>query len=458
MLQLRIGFPSGRYFGASVDDPREPEWPPHPSRIFSALVAAAYAGGRQPTDAQRIALQRLESLPPPTLAFPDADIRPAPDSFVPVNDLKSRVDSAKLKSLGVLLPNRQARQFPAAFLLGEPEVTLQWPVELAAEDIAALDSIAAMLTHVGTSHSLATASFSRGACGVPRWTPQGDGGHYLRVPRSGRLEELDRLVTRGHGTLRRPVPLCEVMWPYAPVGSQGVERVPSLHDWVVLRLADVSWGADTAHTLARALRRAVLSILGDDAPAAVHGHDLDIAHLVWIPLADVGHVHATGRIRGVGIGLPWSMPEGERAATLAALARLEKLTLPDGQIASVCPSLDGPETPIALRTRTWTAASCQWSTVTPVILDRPPKRATSERLAGAIAESLEMAGYPRPGDVQVLGSSDFEGAPGALEIPTKVPRFHTRIRFDVPVAGPVVAGRWKNFGIGVFRPTPGVAT
>jgi CRISPR-associated protein Csb2 len=107
-----------------------------------------------------------------------------------------------------------------------------------------------------------------------------------------------------------------------------------------------------------------------------------------------------------------------------------------------------------LRARTWTAPSVQWSTVTPVILDRPPKRMTSEKLAAAIAESLEFAGHPRPIGVDVLGSSDFEGAPAALDVPTTVPRFHARVRFDAPVAGPVLAGRWKNFGIGVFRPLP----
>lgn len=41
-MWLRVSFPSGRYYAARAEDPAMPEWPPHPSRIFSGLVAAAY--------------------------------------------------------------------------------------------------------------------------------------------------------------------------------------------------------------------------------------------------------------------------------------------------------------------------------------------------------------------------------------------------------------------------------
>lgn len=66
MFQLEVAFPTGRYYAARADDPTQPEWPPHPGRLLSALVAAA---GAQETDALRdasmTALRWLEEQGPP---------------------------------------------------------------------------------------------------------------------------------------------------------------------------------------------------------------------------------------------------------------------------------------------------------------------------------------------------------------------------------------------------------
>lgn len=455
MLHLRIGFPGGRYYAANSDNPGQPEWPPHPSRVYSALVAAAYAGGRQPTDHERQLLHKLESAPPPSLTFPDADLQPAPDSYVPVNDPNTRIRARKLESRGVLHANRQLRQFPAAFLLDNPEIVVSWPLEISTDEIGILDQIAARVTHVGTSHSLVTAQFSRGEPGIPaRWIPHPDGDEYLRVPQSGRLDELDQLAGKGHGTLRRPPPRCEALSGYAPAELPGVSVVPSLYDWVSMRLLDASWGADTAHTLARALRRAVLALAGDEAPDFVHGHGTTARHIAWLPLPEVGHVHARGRIRGIAIALPLAVPEPERMLALAAIARLQTLLLPDGQKARLEAVIEGPATATGLRSPTWLRASTHWSTVTPVLLDRPPKRATPEAVLSALAESLVNAGYPVPVSLVATRESDFVGAPGVLDVPTRIPRWHARVEFSEPVRGPVLAGRWRNFGVGLFRPTP----
>lgn len=456
MLQLRIGLPGGRYYAAAADDPRQPEWPPHPSRVFSALVAAAYAGGRQPTADERAALQWLEAAPPPDIWCPPADLRPAPDAYVPVNDPNSRIRAPKRQSHGVLLPNRQARQFPAAFLLGEPVVQLRWAVDAPPGTLAVLDGVAVRLTHVGTSHALATARFDAAADAAPgsRWVPRENGPSFLRVPRPGRLDELDRLAELGHGTLRRPPPACEALVAYAQARLDGHGEPPRLHDWVALRVADVAWGADTAHTLARAVRRAVMSVLGDAAPPLVHGHDPDAAHASWLPLPDVGHPHARGRIRGIALALPLAAPAADRAAALAALSRVQVVALPDGQQARLQPVLEGPETPLALRTGVWLGPSRDWSSVTPVLLDHPPKRSDPELLANALASSLVLAGFPAPESVHLTRSSDFTGAPDALDVPTRIPRWHARVRFAQALHGPVIAGRWRHFGVGLFRPTP----
>ena len=457
MLHLQIGLPSGRYHAADHADPRQPEWPPHPSRVFSALVAAAYAGGRQPTAMQRQALLQLESAGDPSMVFPSADIAPAPDSYVPVNDFKSRVDAPRGQSLGVLQPNRQVRQFPTAFLLGEPEVSLLWPMEPSDDMLDALDSLAARMTHLGTSHSVVTARVSRANSTVerrPSLVPDPDGSVYLRVPRSGRLAELDRLALHGHGTVRRPTPACETLAVFSSPTALNSAALDSPYDWICMRLADATWGADTSHTLARAVRAAVMSLLGDAAPPAIHGHDASAAHAVWLPLPDVGHPFGRGRIRGIAVGLPLQMTPQHRALALAGLARLREVRLPDGQLARVAPEVEGPDTPAVLRRSTWCAAATDWSTVTPILLDRPPKKQSPDAIGAAVLQSLRHAGLPDPVGLLVSADSDFTGAPGAHDIPTRVPRFHVRLRFAAPVSGPVLAGRWRHFGVGLLRPTP----
>ena len=466
MLCLQIGLPGGRYHAADHADPRQPEWPPHPSRVLSALVAAAYAGGHQPAEAERQALQTLEAASEPSMTFPQADVRPAPDSYVPVNDRKSRIEARKGQSFGVLMPNRQVRQFPSAFLLGPPEIAYRWPLEVPDRIFQALDALAGRMTHLGTSHTFVTARFLRdndgdaGSCSPrqpPTLVPDPTGTIFLRVPRAGRLDELDRLARQGHGTLRRPPPACESLAAFRAPGPQTPDEgtvASGALDWVALSLAGATWGADTAHTLARAFRAAVMGLLGDDAPACIHGHDPAAPHAAWLPLPDVGHDHARGRLRGLAVALPAGLPPQERALALAGLARLRQVHLPDGQVAHVAPVIEGPDTLVALRGQTWRGPHTDWSTVTPVLLDRPPKRHRPNALEAAMRESMQMAGFPPALKVALSSLSDFTGAPGVHELPTRVPRFHVRLRFAQPVQGPVLAGRWRHFGVGLFRPTP----
>ena len=62
-MYLRVFFPGGRYYAAESHDPSLPEWPPHPSRLFSSLVASAYRSGGGMTEVKRSALEWVESLP-----------------------------------------------------------------------------------------------------------------------------------------------------------------------------------------------------------------------------------------------------------------------------------------------------------------------------------------------------------------------------------------------------------
>ena len=61
MFALGIEFLMRRAIITRIDNREEPEWPPHPDRVFMALVAAWGESGEDPD--HRTALEWLETLP-----------------------------------------------------------------------------------------------------------------------------------------------------------------------------------------------------------------------------------------------------------------------------------------------------------------------------------------------------------------------------------------------------------
>ena len=85
MLALEVEYLTGRSVASMPNDRDQAEWPPHPGRLFMALVAAHME--RDPGDsAERAALLWLEGLSPPEISAADADPRDVLEVFVPVND------------------------------------------------------------------------------------------------------------------------------------------------------------------------------------------------------------------------------------------------------------------------------------------------------------------------------------------------------------------------------------
>ena len=106
MLALEIEYLMGRVLAATREDRRTVEWPPHPSRLFSALVAA-YQECDLGKDA-RAALEWMEALPESPQDYPQPPehkgyIRDTNEVFVPVNDVGQVPERRP----------RQGRWFPA---------------------------------------------------------------------------------------------------------------------------------------------------------------------------------------------------------------------------------------------------------------------------------------------------------------------------------------------------------
>src|SRR5690606_38304981 len=84
MLALELRLLTGRYVATSFHDRGTAEWPPHPARVFAAMVDALYSGEGDPEE--RRALEWLESQGAPAIHAPDAAARDVSTVFVPVND------------------------------------------------------------------------------------------------------------------------------------------------------------------------------------------------------------------------------------------------------------------------------------------------------------------------------------------------------------------------------------
>jgi CRISPR-associated protein Csb2 len=406
------------------------------------------------TAKRRAVLEWFEGLPPPIIAAPAADLATAPVSYVPPGDWVKGKGAGESRTYEPLVHRwRQPRYFPSAIILGEPVVGYGWAIEADEPTLAVLADIAAGVTHVGTSHALALVEFGTGALSAPpTLVPDPLGSEFLRIPVPGRLVELDTLY-QGNVGVRRPAPACEPLAAYRPLTADSARTNPPRMELITLRLTGSTHDADRAADLARAVRRAVMAVLGDGAPTAVHGHGVG-AHVAWLPLPDVGHPHAGGRIIGLGLGLPVELPAAQRTGILAGIARLDGVHLPDGRMTGLVRPAPAERLPQALLAWTWIRPATEWATVTPVVLDRPPKRPDENRLRQALVESLRHAGYPAPVAVDISPFSRFQGAPPAFRVsaPDRKPRYHAVVSFAEPVAGPVIAGRLRHFGVGLFRP------
>lgn len=409
----------GAYGAADVSARGEIEWPPHPDRLFQAFVDAA-AGNAQP------ALQWLEEQPAPGIVCGEA----VPlqwgrngTAFVPVNYTRSGLPEEREK---------QPRVFPLA--LADGPVGFVWP-DPPADVLGALREVAARITHVGRADSLAMVSVESGDALV-RWMPSARGELPLRVPHRGRLAELDDAFSQGKRSAAAPA---------VAYGSRAdLECAGPWKDLVSVRLVrPLSLQKVTLAT--EALRKAVLSRLGDQAPALMHGHGRH-DHVAWIGLPNLSPYRA-GELLGLALAFPATADPTERATAIAALLQVEHIMVAGHPVA-----IERPTAAMSLAARTWMQPSREWVSVTPMVLDRyPRRRLTAEQV---MAESFVRAGYPYPAGLELRRDSAL-ALPGSRNFRLRKAgglHCHVRVWFDQPVSGPLLVGAQRHFGLGLLMP------
>lgn len=460
-LSISVRLRGGRY-DAGGERPSEGEWPPHPARLFCALVASAQ------DDADWEALRWLERQSPPQVwCDPDAAVVPGRASaYVVLNSVKEgggnqnwpgRTNGLRARSFAV--PPRDSFAF-------------MWPeAEPTESTLARLQRLAWNVPYLGRSTSLAQASAIGSApSDLPGWVIYGpaDRGasgrtRDLRVPYPGYCDELRAAYQTGRRSweIARSRPYLEMRsdemtadqadahpaaGPFSDLMVWGIERP-------VTRI-----GGDQVIAIATSLRKAIMDLVPDPVPGQVSGHtEPGVPHVAFLVLPDVDHDHADGHVLGVGLALPDGLPSDDLKSLLRAVLNEPSLRYVGfgGRKVAVRYGGDG----VGLRSSRWMASAGgerEWVTVTPIALDGHTRRKRDE--ASEVARSLVIAGYPMPLLVETSMTPMLTGAvwrPRRDTWPDGRPRrqmVHARVRFPDPVIGPVLAGSMRYLGLGLFKP------
>lgn len=322
MLVIEVELLTDRYATTAYNDRGRAEWPPHPARFFSALVAALHE--HDPVDAgERDALLWLEGQPPPSL---DVDMqvtehvgrRTVLDVYVPVNDVtivgdmeaplreareaafklaaqpgvatktelkkaqklvekeekklahllasQQIIDAAPAKSAlmaaNALLPNsrtRQVRTFPVVI----PErktFAFIWAEVPPVRLRAPLDELCKRVTRLGHSSSLARCVIVDRSI-TPTLVPDENGDVVLRTVGPNQLVRLEAEFKRHQGVENRVLPA--IPKGYGRLKSGATDPVAAegvfSHDWVVFeRVGGARPLSSRGTDLSRALRDSLL--------------------------------------------------------------------------------------------------------------------------------------------------------------------------------------------------------
>jgi CRISPR-associated protein Csb2 len=483
ILHLTIRFLDARYHGRG--DAGEPEWPPSPFRVFQALLA----GAKSQWSADRgEAFKWLESLSPPVIHAPTGRLGDTLLTYVPNNhntDPRQISRTAKLIRPRILPEDRPCVDYLWTFA----------DTAIARQHAKTIADCARQIRCVGWGIDMAIghgAISEQSPClgeGVDVHAPaQGDdyGGALTRVPSAGSLDSLERAHDQFLHRIRTN----------PDTGQEEIHDHPGTERFDVRAYAasplrpycafDLNWPDEEERQISfdprriKALVGMIRGLLGSprvrknpELPDKVdtmflgHVNDPSDPRLAILPLLSVGHRHADARVRRVILAEPYGS-DGTVCRLLAELLNGQMLT-PIGPDPSPVARL------VRLRhddpyVRAWyTRSATQWASVSPVLLpgfdhrvdkrgDKPrPQKGveTFTRAEKLVLKSLAHAGITLPCKVELSPVSWWPGVPHARSfVPREklgsAPRYHVKLTFDQPFAGPLSLGRQRNTGLGVF--------
>jgi CRISPR-associated protein Csb2 len=444
VLAIEVEYLMGRSYAADFRDDTAPEWPPHPDRLFEALVAAHHDTFSE--DRENSALRWLESLGAPQIVAGEMGHTTSVVNFVPTN-YNGKSGSPHPDQRG-----KQPRIFPVQSP-ALPVVHFVWPEADADETTREkLGSLLARVPSLGRACSLVRMRLSEPP-DRPAWVPNPEGEEAMRVFGKGRLDELETLYKLG----QRPSLAPQMRYGRARMGTPTPESI--FGEMIMLRrIEGRGLSIEAALSISSALRKALMKLSEHDPAlcAFFSGHGVE-THCAFVALPFVGHQYADGRLMGVAVVLPRTIGTAPRRKILRACASIDKINLKDESAfwdVELC-GLDIPQR--ALRPQTWSGPAVTWASVTPILLDRFPKKKLP--VEEILATGCERAGLPRPVEIVHGPFSGLQGVSPVSEFRLlrskgEKPRWgvHAKIRFEEPVRGPILLGAGRFFGLGLLRP------
>ena len=435
------------------------EWPPSPTRLFAALVAAD--GTRQQcrvTDGAELAW--FERLPAPVIHAHAQPCHQLLESRYVVRHKGSPEKGTHQEYVGRsgVLNRAGARVAPR-----DPRIVYSWNVESPAREILdALRRRAARIGYLGASDSpvrvRVTTRVLPSAAPSDTFMPDQRGDRVIEVPEPGRLQVLDRMYdewcTRGASVSRLQFPALQHGVPYRSPGSAEPVDRGAVVAW--LRLGAAVSGRRLS-TVTALFKEAVLSqhqhIFGEP-PTILHGHGFsgsgyEIARYLALP--DVGYRWSRGRVHGLALWMPPGCDIVARQRARDAAFAIRRLT-GRGVDVSVA-RRDDEARPLATHPGRWLRRSRGWVTAVPAIHERRRTLDLAE-----VARWCRHAGLSEPVAFRsartplVAGALDL--APVEVNRPGRpaLPYSHVELRFAQAVPGPVVIGSGRQRGFGLCVP------
>jgi CRISPR-associated protein Csb2 len=510
MLALGIRYLT-KYAAATNAARQQAEWPPHPGRVFMALAAAHFEGGGD--SGEREALEWLEAQSPPGMRASGADERSLVRAYVPVNDIKGEAALAGRPRQDRVFPRTRPHE-DTAYLIWEAEpraavrsgleqvcrkvtrighsssAVQMWVVEPGGEpepNWRPGEGMEAMRMRVAARGTLEYLESAFNGAALEEYDGLAEALAGAKGKQKRQLSgELAAKFPGGRPVTRRPQLVAWQGYERARAVETGADAAEGPFDEAFVVLAKTEGpvlGLESTLQLTGALRNAAMKAAGDGPPEWLTGHREDgspsaHAHAAFFPLPYVGYEHADGHVMGLGLAIPRRLPDG-RGRRDEELRRCLGPLLFDPETGEprtiriwkergngggrVWEWMLERETrerpPLSLRRETWTRPSRHWASVTPVVLHHHPKRRQGD-VERIVREAFVSALLPEPEEVRtasvaaVAGVGHALGMPGFTEGGANLCRYQTHVEvwFSRPVRGPVLVGRGRFRGYGLFRP------
>lgn len=294
MIALEVELLTGRYVATSFNDRSAPEWPPHPARLFSALVATAHEH-EELTSSARPALKWLEEQGAPDIEASDAELRSVIPTFVPGNysgvvvgwgaaeeklerarealaTAEAEGDKKAIKSARTalakaekvfqaetakaldddgkgdpyraqeMLPDRRGRQprTMPAMAPHVPQVRYVWRSAEPPEDVkASLSALSQKMVRLGHSSSLVSCRVVEESAplapDLKRWRPTTSPGVSMRIVSEGQLSRLEGAFARHLGVEPRVLPAEHQNYEIEGATKATASASPVFGEWIVFR-------------------------------------------------------------------------------------------------------------------------------------------------------------------------------------------------------------------------------